>query len=396
MVAEERGSALAAAPPRTIPFGRPMIDEFEKLAVLRALDSPTLTHGPLVKQFEADFAAFTEADYAVATSSCAAALHLACLALRIGPGDEVLVSAQTHVATAHAVELCGARCVFVDSEQQTGNIDPDRIEVLITPRTKAIALVHFLGVPAPMKRIMPITERHHLAVIEDCATALGATIDGQHVGLFGDVGCFSFYPVKHITTGEGGMLIARRADIARSASQYRAFGIDRNVVADRPLPGMYDVPLLGLNYRLNEIGAAIGIEQLKKLPGFLKARRHNFVRLAGGLAGIEGIHVLGDGVPVEQSACYCLVVMLDEPLAARRVEIIRALRTRGVGTSIYYPQPVPRMIYYRHKYHTPESDYAAAARISDGSLALPVGPHVADDDIDYMIESIAAAVDEVQ
>jgi perosamine synthetase len=395
-VAEERGSASVAAPPRTIPFGRPMLDEFEKLAVLQALDAPTLTHGPLVKQFEADFAAFTGAHYAVATSSCAAALHLACLALRLAPGDEVLVSAQTHVATAHAVELCGARCVFVDSEGQTGNIDPDRIETLISPRTKAISLVHFLGFPAPMKRIMAIAERHHLAVVEDCATALGATIDGNHVGLFGDVGCFSFYPVKHITTAEGGMLITRRADIARAVSQYRAFGIDRNVVADRALPGMYDVQLLGLNYRLNEIGAAIGIEQLKKLPGFLKIRRRNFQALADALAGIENIRVLGYSVPVDCSACYCLVMMLDEPLAARRVELIRALQARGVGTSIYYPQPVPRMTYYRRKYDTPESDYAVAARLSDASVALPVGPHVSPDDIDYMIESVTAAIDEVR
>jgi len=373
-----------------------MIDEAEKRAVMRVLDGPTLTHGPLVKAFEADFAAFTGAGHAVATSSCAAALHLACLALDIGPGDEVLVSAQTHIATAHAVALCGARCVFVDSERRTGNVDPDRIEAAITSKTKAIALVHYLGVPAPMPRIMSVAERHGLAVIEDCALAIGASIDGTHVGLFGDAGCFSFYPVKHMTTAEGGMLITRRADVAHVVSQYRAFGIDRNVVGERPVPGMYDVQLLGLNYRMNEIGAAMGIEQLKKLPGFLAARRENFTRLADGLTKIDGVDVLGASEPVDHCACYCLVMLLDVPLCEKRPQLIDAIKARGVGTSIYYPQPVPRMTYYQDKYGTPESDYANAAWISDTSIALPVGPHVSADDVDYMIASIAAAIEEVR
>ncbi|MBN1343221.1 MAG: DegT/DnrJ/EryC1/StrS family aminotransferase [Phycisphaerae bacterium] len=383
-------------PTRTIPFGRPLIDQAEKDAVLRVLDGPILTHGPLVKQFEADFAAFTGAEHAVATSSCAAALHLACLALGIGRGDEVLVSAQTHVATAHAVELVGAECVFVDSEPRTGNIDPDLIEPALTERTKAIALVHYLGFAADMDRIMPIAERHRLAVIEDCAIALGTTTGGKHVGLIGDAGCFSFYPVKAMTTGEGGMLITRRDDVARAASQYRAFGIDRNVVAERPIPGMYDVQMLGLNYRLNEIGAALGIEQLKKLPEFLRIRRRNFNALAAGLAGIEGIQVLGADEPVETAGCYCLVAMLDDALRDRRIDLIEALKTRGVGTSIYYPRPVPRMTYYRDKYDTRDDDTPVAARISDASLALPVGPHVCPEDVDYMITAVAAAVEEVR
>lgn len=388
--------ASATAPPRTIPFGRPQLDEAEKRAVMDVLDGPTLTHGPRVGQFEADFAAFTGAEHAVATSSCAAALHLACLALGLGPGDDVLVSAQTHVATAHAVELCGANCVFIDSERKTGNIDVDRIEAAITPDTKAIALVHYLGFPAAMDRITSIAHAHGLAVIEDCAIALGTTVEGKHVGLSGDVGCFSFYPIKHITTAEGGMLITRRADIARAVSQYRAFGIDRNVVSERPLPGMYDVQSLGLNYRMNEIGAALGIEQLKKLPGFLAARRRNFRALAEGLADIDGVSVLGASQPIEHCACYCLVMMLDAWLSSRRVALIAALNSRGVGTSVYYPKPVPRMTYYRRKYNTRESDTPVAAWISDASLALPIGPHVSPDDIDYMITSIADVIEEVR
>ncbi len=394
---ESSGTPAASnRPSRTIPFGRPMIDDAEKQAVTGVLEGSTLTHGLLMVEFERSFAAFTGADHAVAVSSCAAGLHLAGLALGLGPGDEVLVSAQTHVATAHAVELCGAGCVFVDAEGKTGNLDPQRIEASINKRTKAIALVHYAGFPAPMRRIMAIARARGLAVIEDCALALGARIEGTHVGLLGDAGCFSFYPIKHITTGEGGMLITRRADVARVVSQYRAFGIDRNVVSQRPVPGMYDVPALGLNYRLSELAAAMGIEQLKKLPRFLEARRANFRRLAKGLDGVAGVAALGSSEPIELCGCYCLVMMLDEALCGVRPALIRALNARGVGTSIYYPQPVPRMTYYQRKYATPPSQYAVAARISDGSVALPVGPHVSDDDIDYMIEAIAAAIKEVR
>ncbi len=380
---------------RSIPFGRPMIADAEKRAVLSVLDGPILTHGPLVKQFEHDFAAFSGADYAVATSSCAAALHLAACALGIGPGDEVLVAAQTHVATAHAITQCGARCVFVDCEPHTGNIDPDALEAAITGRTKGIALVHYAGIPASMKRIMKLARRHNLVVLEDCALAIGATIDGTHVGLFGDAGCFSFYPIKHITTIEGGMLITRRADIAERASLQRAFGIDRTPTGARPIPGDYEVPTLGFNYRLSETGAALGIEQLKRLPAFLVVRRRNFQALAFGLAGMDGVSVLNGLDAAAESGCYCLVLLLEDALRTRRVELIEALRARGVGTSIYYPKPVPCLAYYREVCTTRVTDYPNAARISDGSIALPVGPHVSSDDVSYMVAAVASSVKEV-
>ncbi len=388
-------AAPAGSAPVSIPFGCPLIDDAEKQAVLRVLDGPILTHGPLVKQFELDFAAFTGATHAVATSSCAAALQLGAWALGVRPGDEVIVSAQTHVATAHAIELCGARCVFVDCAPGSGHLDCDRLESLITARTKAIALVHYGGFPAPMRRVMAIARRHHLSVIEDCALALGAAIDGTHVGLFGDLGCFSFYPVKQMTTTEGGMLITRRPDIANAVSRYRAFGIDRNVVSERPQPGMYDVPSIGWNCRMSEIGAALGIEQLKKLPAFLATRRRNFRALADGLAGVAGVTVLGASELLDRCGCYCLTMMLEPPLIAVRAALMRALETRGVGTSVYYPHPVPRMTYYRLKYGSRESDYPLAARISDGSIALPVGPHVTPSDIERIVASVSDAIEEV-
>ena len=224
--AEPGGSAVLDAPARTIPFARPLLGEAEKRAVLGVLDGPTLTHGPKVRQFEAEFARFTGAEHAVAVASCAAAMHLAYVYLGIGPGDEVVVPAQTHVATAHAVEVCGAACVFVDSEPETGNLDLDQLEARVTGRTRALAVVHYLGMPVDLERVRAIAGRHHLFVVEDCALSLGACYRGTHTGLWGDVGCFSFYPVKHITTAEGGMVICRRPEVAEEIAPLRAFGID--------------------------------------------------------------------------------------------------------------------------------------------------------------------------
>ncbi len=385
----------AARPRAEIPFGRPLLGDEEQQAVQRVLSGTTLTHGPLVRRFEQEFARFTGAPHAVATSSCMAALHLACMALRIGPGDEVLVSAQTHVATAHAVELCGARCRFVDCDE-TGNVDVDLLDRAVTRRTVAIAVVHYPGFPADVRRIVQTARRRGLAVIEDCALAPGARVDGRHVGLFGDAGCFSFYPAKHITTGEGGMLISQRPEVAQEASRLRAFGIDRNVVQQRELPGAYDVQSLGLNYRMSEMAAAIGLEQLAKLPQFLAARRRNYAALAEGLSAVEGVRVLGGARDVSNSACYCLVLTLEGERAARRDDAMRALLRRGVGCSVYYPRPVPHMSYYREKYKSSAHATPRAAALSATSIALPVGPHVSSADVSFIIESIAEVVRELR
>jgi len=197
-------------PIRDIPFGRPYITDQDREAVLRVLNGYILTHGPECKAFETEFSAFIgDGAYCVSLNSCTSALHLAYFVLGIGPGDEVIVTAQSHAATAHAVELVGATSVFVDCDAQTGNITAQAIEKLITPRTKAIGLVHFIGIPCEMDEIMALAERHNLKVIEDCAIALGARYRGKHVGLFGEMGGVSFYPVKQITTGDGGMFITK-------------------------------------------------------------------------------------------------------------------------------------------------------------------------------------------
>jgi dTDP-4-amino-4,6-dideoxygalactose transaminase len=379
-----------------IPFGKPMIGQEERDAVADVLAGSTLTHGPRVKDFEAAFAEFTGAPNAIATATCMASLHLAYLFLEIGPGDEVIVPAQTHVAMAHAVEACGAKPVFVDSEPRAGGVDLDELETLITERTRAISVVHYLGLPVDMARVLEIARRHDLFVVEDSAIALGATIDGVHVGLHGDIGCFSFYPVKHITTGEGGMVITRRDDVAERVSKQRAFGIDKSVLADRRHTAAYEIEHLGLNYRLGEIGAAMGVEQMKRLPGFLELRERNFELLSEGLAEVDELTVLDSGHQGERrSSHYCLVAVLDESLRERRAEIIDALKAEGVGTSVYYPKPLSHTRYYRDAYGYDQASHPVAAAISYGSIALPVGPHVDEEGVQSIVESVKRVVSEV-
>lgn len=377
-----------------IPFGRPILGSEEKAAVMQVLSGDILTHGPKVKEFEALFASYTGAPYALAVASGTAALHLTYFYLGIGPGDEVIVPAQSHVATAHAVELCGAKPVFVDAEESTGNINAELIEMAITERTKAISVVHFLGLAADMVRIQQIASRFDLFVVEDCALAMGTKLSGRHAGLHGDVGCFSFYPVKHITTGEGGMLVTKHERVAHMIAKQRAFGIDRNVVAERKIPGIYDVEALGFNYRMNEISAVLGVEQMKKIPEFLHRRKENFETLRNELKDVEEVEILqGEEVPAEsQPSYYCLSVLLKEDLARQRTRIIEFLKQSGIGTSIYYPQPIPRMTYYKEKYGYDEARFPVASQISDRSIALPVGPHLNPDHMKTIVALLKKAM----
>lgn len=369
---------------RQIPFGKPWITAAEREAVLRVLDGDILTHGPQARAFEQEFGAFMGVGaHCLTVSSGMAALHLAYWQLGIGPGDEVIVPAQTHVATVHAVEVVGATPVFADCDRATGNIDPQAVARLVTARTRAIGVVHYNGIPCDMDAIMAIAERHSLKVVEDCALAVGARFRGKHMGLFGDAAIFSFYPVKHITTGDGGMFATRHADLAAKVSKARAFGVDRSF-GEREVPGMYDVPTLGINYRMSDINASIGREQLKRIGAILQARRTHFEALKQIVAQVPDTMVLDVDKPEAQQSWYCLTVVLEGVSMERRNAVIKALNAAGVGTSIYYPQPVPRLTYYRNKYNNDLAQYPNAARISDQSIALPVGPHLQEGDIAYI------------
>ena len=379
---------------KNIPFGRPCITEEDRQAVLEVLNHNILTHGPQGKAFEAEFASYLgEEAHCVAVSSCMAALHLAYLQLGIGPGDEVIVPAQTHTATVHAVEWVGAKPVFVDCALSTGNVTAAAISAAITPKTKAIGVVHFVGIPCDMPALMKVAEKHHLKVIEDCALALGARYQNKHVGLYGDAGCFSFYPVKHMTTGEGGMLVTRHAEVARGVEKLHAFGIERST--DKKRPGVYDIVQLGLNYRMSELQAALGRTQLRRIPASLSQREKNFEAISDSLKDIDDIRILNSETPMGKNSHYCLVAVLGKRLRTRRDEIVLQLNASGIGTSIYYPHPVPRMSYYRNKYGYDSSKYSGAIEISDHSIALPVGQHVTIDDAEYIAKNLKRIIKEI-
>ena len=372
-----------------------MIGVEEKEAVMKIMDSSILVHGPVSVQFEDQFAAFTGAPYAVSVSSCTAGMHLIYFALGYGPGDEVIVPAQTHVATAHAVELTGARPIFVDSEENTGNINIQAIESAINSKTKAIALVHFLGAPVDMSKVMEIAKKHNLFVLEDCALSPGAKIDGIHTGLHGDAGVFSFYPVKHLTTAEGGMIILKDGELAKKLTLLKAFGVNRTH-GERKIPGIYDAVALGFNYRMSEIHAAIGVVQIKKLPKFLIKRKENFRALDGYLKNTLGIRVLSQPSDGHlESSHYCLGALLDDNFVLKRPEIIAALSEKGIGSSVYYPQPVPRMKYYKDKYDYDQKQFPIAAKISDGIISLPVGPHLGLDDMQIIATELKQCMDKI-
>jgi len=378
-----------------IPFGRPWIGQEEKEAVLAVLDNPILTHGPKGKEFEKGFEAFMGCGHAISTSSCMASLHLAALDLKLGPGDEVLVPAMTHVATVHAVELTGAKPVFVDCETVTGNVDPAKLEAALTPKTKAAFVVHFAGIPADMQAILRVTEARKIPVVEDCALAVGARVGGTHVGLLGILGCYSFYPVKHITTGEGGMLVSSDANRLDRIARFRAFNVDRTH-AERSIPGFYEVAGVGMNYRMSELQAALGCAQLKRIPEILRRRAANFAVLRQGLSQREELALLDSPGSGRASSHYCAVVLLKGSLGKKRNDLVQKLNAKGVGTSIYYPHPVPRFRYYAEKYGFQAGRFPGAEAVADASVSLPVGPHLDESQMAAIVKSLHEALREIQ
>lgn len=380
---------------KKVEFGLPIIGPEEKQAVLDVLSQPVLVHGPKAVEFEQKFGAYTGAPNVTSVSSCTAGLHLIYFHLGLTKGDEVIVPAQTHNATAHAVELCGAKPVFVDAEIQTGNIDISLVERAITPRTKAISLVHYLGMPVDVPQLMAIGAKHGIPVIEDCALAMGTYLNGKHAGTLGDFGAFSFYPVKHMTTAEGGMVTATKQSDIDAIKRKKAFGVDRTV-NERSIPGVYDVTMLGFNYRMSEIHAALGVVQLTRLNGFLEARKKNYAALARGLSQIPEVTLLQTERPGAQCSWYCLSAVLSPKLSAKRADIIDSLKGAGIGTSVYYPHPVPYLKYYKEKYGFKGTEFPNAARLSYDSIAFPVGPHLNESDMATIVEGLKSALTKVK
>lgn len=339
------------------PFARHMIGHAERRAVDEVLRQQRLTEGPKTVEFEEGFRDFCGGGAAVAVSSCTAALHLCWLALGIGRDDVIAMPALTHAATAHAIEATGAAIALVDSLPD-GNIDPAGM-----PECSGACVVHFLGSPAPVAAIADIVR----PVVEDCALALGTTVADRHVGLVGDAGAFSFYPAKHITTGEGGMVLTTSNDLFARVRKMRAFG---KHVENRD----FDVLSFGLNYRMSEIAAAIGVEQLKRLEFILRIRRRNAMML------LEALH------PNAIGGDYAVSYIASTSDAAR--EIRGKLKSKSIEASVYYPKPIHRLSYFQKRYGWQKGDFPVAESICERSITLSVAPHISDRHREEMIATI--------
>jgi len=354
-----------------IPIAKPMMGEEEKRAVLEVLDSGMIAQGPRVSAFEEAFADMCGVRYAVATSSGTTALHVALLAHGVGPGDEVITTPFTFIATANSILYVGARPVFVDIDPVTFNIDPSQIEHAITPRTKAIMPVHLFGLPADMDPLLEVTERHHLVVIEDACQAHGAEYKGRRAGSFGTA-CFSLYPTKNITSAEGGMITTDDPQIAETCRVIRQHGMRRRYYHDE----------LGFNFRMTDVHAAIGLAQLQKLEQFNEARIANAAYLTEHLRGVV-VPTVPEGY---RHVFHQYTIRVPD---GRRDALKDFLNEREVGTGIYYPVPVHQQIFYRESLGY-DVELPEAERAAEEVLSLPVHPAVSPSDL----EMIVAAVNE--
>ncbi len=314
-----------------IPFGKPLLDSAERNSVMKVLKSDILTHGKNSVLFENKFQEFTKINYCTSVANCTAALHISYLLIGLKKGDEVILPSQTHVATAHSIEITGAKPIFVDSDDaHTGNINIEKIEKKINNRTKAICVVHFLGKPVDMSQILKLTKKHNLYLIEDCALALGAKFKDKHVGRYGDFSAFSFYPAKHITTADGGMLGIKKKKFFDKAKKIKAFGVDKRF-QERKIPGDYDVKYLGINYRLDELRSAMGISQLKKINYILNKRKLNYAFLEKRMKNIKTIKILNSKSEKNKiSSYYCLSFILLGSLKKKDFKSLNCLIKKGL------------------------------------------------------------------
>lgn len=361
-----------------IPVCAPMLVGNEKAYVNDCLDSTWISSaGKYIGRFEEAFAEFCGAEHAIACCNGTVALHLALMALGIGPGDEVIVPTLTFVATANAVVYCGATSVFADSEPQTWNIDPRVIEELITPRTKAIIAVHLYGHPADIDAIQAIAQRHGLAVIEDAAEAHGAEYKGTRVGAIGDIGTFSFFGNKIITTGEGGMVVTNDPKLAEMIRLLKGQGQDPH--------RRYWFPMIGYNYRMTNIAAAIGLAQLERVDWHLARRREVASLYAEHLAGMRGVTWQTEQ-PWARHAYWMFTVQLDEDLPVSRDEAMAELDICGVETRpVFYPMhTLPPYAATARRWNCP-----VAERLAAGGMNLPTWAGMTEDDVRYVCAALA-------
>ncbi len=384
-----------------IPITKPFFGEEERQALVAPLDTGWVVQGPQVQRFEEMFAAYTSAPHAIATTSCTSALHIAVAALGLKPGDEVIVPGFTWVATANVVEYMGATPVFCDIELRTFNIDAEKIEALITPKTVGVIPVHLFGLAADMDAVLAIARRHNLWVVEDAACGFATWYHGRHVGTFGDAGCFSFHPRKSITTGEGGMLTTTRQDLAVAARTLRDHGASHTDLSRHTSKTGYllsDYAVLGYNYRMTDMQGGLGCAQMQRAPSLVVGRVTRAKRYDEALAQCSWLqrpHVPDRCVHGYQS--YVTIFSPEAPTLAnmaalheRRNRLMADLEAQGIATRQGSHSPLLQT-YYATKYPNARESCPNSLIADRVSLSLPLYPQMTDDEQAYVVSALLGA-----
>jgi len=369
---------------RIIPYGHQWVDKNDIKEVIKVLKSDWLTQGPKVSEFEKALCKYTGAKYAVVVSSGTAALHIACLAAEIKQGDEVITSPITFIASANSVLYCGGKPVFADIQKDTVNIDPEEIKKKINPNTRAITPVHFAGHPCDLEEIKEIAEKHNLLIIEDASHALGAEYKGSKIGSckYSDMTIFSFHPIKHITTGEGGAVLTNRRDLYERLLLFRNHGIskDKKKMIKFDGPWYYEMQELGFNYRMTDFQCALGISQLKKLEKYIERRRELVSIYNKELSKVNGV-ILPIEKPDIKSSWHIYYIKLRD--SKRRKTVFNKLRKNNIGVQVHYI-PVHLQLYYRKNFNYKVGDYPRAEKYYKSTITLPLYPKLMNREIRYI------------
>jgi UDP-4-amino-4,6-dideoxy-N-acetyl-beta-L-altrosamine transaminase len=375
-----------------LPYGRQSIDEDDVQAVVDVLRSDWLTTGPKVAEFEKAFAVRVGAKYAVSFSSGTAALHGAAFTAGLKPGDEAITTPMTFAATANCVLYQGATPVFADVSADTLNLDPEKVAPRITPRTRVIIPVDYAGHPAELDAILELAACHGLVVIEDACHALGAEHRGRRTGCIADMTVFSFHPVKHVATGEGGMVTTDRADYAESLRRFRNHGVSSDA-RQRQTEGRwrYEMVLLGFNYRLTDIACALGVSQLKKLEANLLRRREIAACYAAAFRDLGGVMPPAVRAGVNPAWHLYPIRLNLERLSADRAQVFRALRAENMGVNVHYI-PVHCHPYYRDRFGYRGGEYSIAEDAYERLISLPMFHGMSDQDVEDVVHAVRKVI----